>query len=100
MKDGCSSFYKKTKESIISQYSCFKKYFEDVEEMIRKDPYASSEETILYEGKARHVRKRYVRTTFFSGLLPDIYKYLTITYGIAKDGRVIFLFATMHDYID
>jgi hypothetical protein len=100
MKPGCSSSYKQTKEAIISQYPCFKKYFEDVETMIQENPQAASEETIFYEGKPRHVRKRSIKTTFFSGLLPDTYKYLTITYGITTAGQIILIFAKLHDFID
>jgi hypothetical protein len=71
-----------------------------VEGKIQDDPLAASEEIILYAGKPRHVRKRFVKTTFFSGLLPDTYKYLTITYGITKEDQIIFLYANLHDYID
>jgi hypothetical protein len=100
MKPGCSSSYNRTKEKIINTYPCFKEYFEDVENSIIDDPAAAAEETIFYDGKPRHVRKKYIKTTFFSGLLPDIYKYLTITYGITAQGQIIFLFANLHDYID
>jgi hypothetical protein len=100
MKLGASSSYNTTKEFIISLYPCFERYFEEVERKIQEDPLASSEEIIIYEGKPRHVRKRYVKTTFFSGLLPDTYKYLTITYAITKDDWIIFLYANLHDYID
>ena len=100
MKPGCSSWYSKKKEQIISWYPVFQRYFDEVEGKILEDPSAASEEIIMYEGKPRHVRKRYVKTTFFNGLLPDVYKYLTITYGITVEGRIIFLFADLHDYIN
>jgi hypothetical protein len=100
MKPGCSTSYNQTKKTIIAQYPCFKEYFETVEGMIEADPQASSEEIIFYDGKPRHVRKRYIKTTFFSGLLPDTYKYLTITYGITGAGQIIFIFAKLHDFID
>lgn len=88
------------KEQIISCYPSFKKYYEEVERIIQDNPMASSEELILYNEKHCHVRKRYVKTTFFSGLLPDTYKYLTVTYAITKEEQIVFLFATLHDYID
>jgi hypothetical protein len=100
MKPGCSTSYNQTKEAIIALYPCFKKYFDDVERAILENPLSSSEEIIFYAGKPRHMRKRFVKTTFFSGLLPDTYKYLTITYGITKEEQVIFIFANLHDYID
>ena len=100
MKPGCSTSYSKEKEQIISLYPSFKKYFNEVEKKIQDDPLASSEEVILYAGKPRHVRKRFVKTTFFSGLLPDTYKYLTITYGITIEEQIVFLYAKLHDYID
>jgi hypothetical protein len=100
MKPGCSTSYNKAKEQIISLYPVFKNYFDEVERQIQNDPLAASEEIILYAGKPRHVRKRFVKTTFFSGLLPDTYKYLTITYGITKEGQIVFLYANLHDYIN
>jgi hypothetical protein len=64
MKPGCSISYNQTKQAIIAQYPCFKGYFETVESMIEADPQASSEETIFYDGKPRHVRKRYIKEPF------------------------------------
>jgi len=100
MKPGCTSSYNEKKELLISWYPCFKGYFEEVEKMIADDPMASSEEMILYGGKHCHVRKRALKITFFSGLFPDTYKYLTVTYAITVQGQVVFLFTTLHDYID
>jgi len=100
MKPGCTSSYSETKKQLISWYPCFKNYFEEVEQKIQDDPMASSEEKILYGGKHCHVRKRCVKTTFFSGLLPDTYKYLTVTYAMTKEDQVVFLFTNIHDYID
>jgi hypothetical protein len=99
MKPVCSTFYDTARRRIIAQYPCFKKYFEDLERLIETDPLASREEIIVYAGKPRHVRKRYIKTTFFSGLLPDTYKYLTITYGITTQEQIVFMFAALHDFI-
>jgi hypothetical protein len=100
MKPGYSISYKQKRDEITALYPCFKQYFENLEALVLQDPYASSMETILFAGKPRHVRKRYIKTTFFSGLLPDTYKYLTITYGITIDEQVIFMIANLHDFID
>jgi hypothetical protein len=100
MKLVYSTLYKKTKDQIISLYSCFHDYFDDVEALIQKDPLASREELILFQGKHIHVRKRYIKTTFFSGLLPDSYLYLTLTYAITTDDQIVLILANLHDFID
>jgi hypothetical protein len=71
-----------------------------VEKYILQDPHASSEEMILYQNKHIHVRKRYLKTTFFSGLLPDQYMYLTVTYALTSDDMIVILFVKLHSYIN
>jgi hypothetical protein len=100
MKPVCSTFYDAARRRIIAQYPRFKTYFEDLKRLIETGPMASREEIIIYAGKPRHVRKRYIKTTFFSGLLPDTYKYLTITYGITTHEQIVFMFANLRDFID
>jgi hypothetical protein len=91
--------YKEAKDRILAAYPV-QKYFEDLEAAIEKEPLVSAEEAIIYRGKRVHARKRYVKTTFFSGLLRDIYYYLIITYLITTDDRVVPIMVTMHDHID
>jgi hypothetical protein len=91
--------YNAKRKEIITQYPRFQEYFEYLEKLVQADPLASGEETILYEGKPVHVRKRYLKTTFFSGLLPDTYMYLTVTYGITAENKAVFLLANLHDFI-
>jgi hypothetical protein len=88
------------KEQVILRYPSFKHYYGEIEKIIADDPMASSEELILFQNRRCHVRKRHIKTTFFSGLLPDTYKYLTVTYAVAANGQVVFLLSTLHDYID
>jgi hypothetical protein len=100
MKLVYTTLYSQQKEQIIKKYSRFLEYFATVEEYILQDPFASSEETILYQGKHIHVRKRYLKTTFFSGLLPDQYMYLTVTYALTSDDTIVILFVNLHSYIN
>jgi hypothetical protein len=85
---------------IIKQYPRFEQYFAQVEGAILKDPYASSEEVVLFQEKHIHVRKRAVKTTFFSGLLRDQYLYLTLTYALTTDDKIVVLFLNLRTYID
>jgi hypothetical protein len=90
----------KDKDIIIKRYPRFQQYFADVEHSILENPYASSEETILFHGKHIHVRKRAVKTTFFSGLLRDQYLYLTLTYALTTDDKIVILLLNLRTYID
>jgi hypothetical protein len=100
MKLVATPLYNQQKKEIIQKYSRFLEYFDMVEKCIREDPFASSEETILYQGKHIHARKRYLKTTFFSGLLPDQYMYLTVTYALTSDEIIVILFVNLHNYIN
>jgi hypothetical protein len=90
--------YDRQKRRIIEKYPCFTQYFNDVENRIVEDPNASSEEFIIYQDRHIHARKRSVKTTFFSGLLPDQYMYLTLMYALTKDGKIVILFLSLRTY--
>jgi hypothetical protein len=100
MKLVYTTLYNRQKAQIIKQYSRFLEYFDMVEKNILQDPLASSEETILYQDRHIHARKRFLKTTFFSGLLPDQYMYLTVTYALTSDDIIVILFVNMHSYIN
>jgi hypothetical protein len=100
MKLVYSTLYKQQREDVIKHYPRFQQYFDDIEGFILEDPYASSEELILFQGKHIHVRKRAIKTTFFSGLLRDQYLYLTLTYALTSDDRIVILLLVLRTYID
>ena len=100
MKLVCTSLYNRKKTETINTYPCFKKYFEDLENLIVSNPEASKLETILYNGKHVHSYRKSIKTTFFSGLLPDTYIYLTITYAPISDKRILLMYVHQHDYIN
>jgi hypothetical protein len=100
MKLAYSPSCERIKARIIETYPCFQQYFDDVEKLIEQDPLASSQEIILYQDKQIHARKKYIKTTFFSGLLPDQYLYLTLTYAMTIDNRIVVILVNLHSYID
>jgi hypothetical protein len=100
MKLVYTALYSRRKEAVIKRYARFRQYFEDIENLILKEPYASSEETILFQEKHIHVRKRAIKTTFFSGLLRDQYLYLTLTYALTADDKIVILLLQLRTYID
>jgi hypothetical protein len=100
MKLVYTNLYNRQREEVIRQYPRFQRYFADIEDLILKDPYASGEERILFQDKSIHARKRAVKTTFFSGLLRDQYLYLTLTYALTADDKIVILFLNLHTYID
>jgi hypothetical protein len=92
--------YSRVRERIIGEYACFDRYFSDLENAIVTDPYAAAEEAIIFQDRHIHARKRYVKTTFFSGLLPDVYLYLTVTYFLTGDDRIVLFLASLREFID
>jgi hypothetical protein len=54
MKLVYTNLYNQQREEVIKQYPCFQRYFADIEDLILKDPYASSEDRILFQDKFIH----------------------------------------------
>jgi hypothetical protein len=99
MKPAYTSLYNSERAQVIKDYPCFEGYFDDLEARILKNPLASAEEVVLFQGKPVHARKRAIKTTFFSGLLRDEYLYLTLTYALTIDNKVVILFLRLRNVI-
>jgi hypothetical protein len=100
MKLVYTTLYNQQREDVINSYPRFRQYFGDIEGLILKDPYASGEELILFQEKRIHARKRAIKTTFFSGLLRDQYLYLTLTYALTADDKIVILRLDLRTYIN
>ncbi|MDR1059464.1 MAG: hypothetical protein LBL43_07925 [Treponema sp.] len=100
MKLVYTALFDRQRKEVIARYPRFREYFDETERRILKEPFASAEEPILFGEKHIHARKRYIKTTFFSGLLRDQYLYLTLTYMLTADDKIVILFLTMKTYID
>jgi hypothetical protein len=100
MKQKSSILYKTQKDKILRKYPSLIKFFEKVENEILEAPNVARIEEILYNNKPIHVRKKYIKTTLFSGLMRDTYKYITITYALTSDNMVVFMRVDLNDYIN
>jgi hypothetical protein len=87
-----------SKNTLIAQYTGIIVYFEKVEASITKNPVSPVKEKILLSnGTTRICYKKQCRTDLFSGLVPDPYLYLSVSYTILeKDILIIGVY--LHNY--
>jgi hypothetical protein len=87
------------KTLLLSQYKGIIAYFNKIELMIETNPHSPvHEEILLFNGKIITCFKRQVRTDLFSGLIPDPYLYLSISYFIIDDSTIGIIGVYLHNY--
>jgi hypothetical protein len=86
------------KTRIIAAYPCLSLYFDELERKIAENPDCASQEKILVNGKCCTTYKRSAKTVLFSGMLPDVYLFITLNYALTTDGRIAVLNVSLHDY--
>jgi hypothetical protein len=86
------------KKEIIGKYPGIAKFFDVLEQEIIDDPLRALEEKLLLGGRWYTTYKRYIKTVFFSGMLPDTYLFLSLNYAITTDDRIAILNVSVHDY--
>ena len=79
------------KQFLLSQYAGIDVYFKKVEDKMQTYPQSPvSDKIILSDGSVQVCYKRQVRTSLFSGLIPDPYLYLSVSYAIINNTIVVF----------
>jgi hypothetical protein len=87
-----------SKNTIIAQYPGTPLYFEKIEASIMENPVSWVKEKILLSnGTTKTCYKKQVRTELFSGLIPDPYLYLSISYTILEN-YIIIIGVYWHNY--
>ena len=94
---------KKRKEDLLKQYAGISAYFDKVEELIAENPhYRVKEDMVLPKGKKVTCYKRQVRAELFSGLIPDPYFYLSLSYTVLEtvleEVVIIIIGVYLHNY--
>lgn len=88
----------KTKQAFQSRYAGISVYFSKAETLILKNPCSPvKEDMVLSNGIVKTCYKRQVRTDLFSGLIPDPYLYLSLSYTI-EQSLIIIIGVYLHNY--
>jgi hypothetical protein len=86
------------KNDIIAKYPGIHSYLEKVEVSITENPVSSVKEKILLSnGTTKICYKKQCRTDLFSGLIPDPYLYLSISYTISEK-HILIIGVYLHNY--
>ena len=99
MKSHIIPSYKTGKANIVKKYPAIKAAIDGLESKILENPAGGIKEILVIKNRHVTTRKRGIKTNLFSDRLPDHYLYITVNYGLADNGDIVFLTIYLHDYI-
>jgi len=98
MKQESLPSYKAGKEAYIKKYPSLVDFIKQFENQILEDPTSGTKETLLIRNRPVITRKRIMKTTLFSGRLPDSYLDIVINYGLTDNDLVVFFTITIDEW--